>query len=406
MKKTSFFNKITLLTLVVAMLAVAFPAFPVLADGDEEFDALEVNYIMGNTTLDNLKAVSAILVDIKTGSILFKKNPDERLPIASVTKIMSMLLIMEAVDSGKVSLSDMVRTSEYAYGFGGSQVYLEPGEEFTLEEMLKAIAIHSANDATVAVAEKISGSEDAFVQLMNSKARELGMENTHFLDSTGLNDDGYSSARDVAIMSRELVLKHPKVLEYTKMWHSPFRDMELYNRNALVRHYEGTTGLKTGTTSRAGHNLSLTVERDGMHLVAVVLGEPDSNTRFAEAQKLANYGFANFEIIQAEKGGVVAGEVEVKKGLKKSVSGIIEKDLELLIRKGDRGKLKREIILEKAVTAPVAKGQKIGEALYRIEGYSEPLGKLAIVAGESVEKASFTRLFVRMIRDWFTVGRD
>ncbi len=389
-------------------MGITVCSLPVYGDASDQhdFDALEVTRIIGKTDINDLKASSAILVDAKSGGILFKKNPDEKLPIASITKIMSMLLIMEELDSGKISLSDMVKTSEYAYGFGGSQVYLEPGEEFSLEDMLKAIAIHSANDATVAVAEKIAGSEDAFVQMMNAKADELGMENSRFLDCTGLTDEGhYCTAKDIAIMSRELIVKHPGILKYTKMWHSPFRDMELYNRNKLVRHYDGATGLKTGYTDKAGHCVSATAERNGMSLISVVLGEPDTNTRFAEAQKLLNYGFASFEYVKVEDKGVLVCEAEVRKGLERTVKGQITEELELLLRKGDSDKVKREIIVDESIEAPVEKGQKLGEAVYSIEGYEKPLARLDIVAETEVKKASFFRLFFRMILDWFGIGR-
>jgi D-alanyl-D-alanine carboxypeptidase (penicillin-binding protein 5/6) len=262
----------------------------------------------------------------------------------------------------------MVQVSEHSYDMGGSQVYLKPGEEFSVLDMLKAIAIHSANDATVAMAEKISGSEEAFVAMMNQKAKELGMNDTNFLDCTGLTDDGhYSCANDVAIMSRELVMKHPKILEITTIWHDTFRNglFSLDNTNKLIGRYDGINGLKTGFTTKAGYCLSATALRNNMQLIAVVLGEPNGDIRFTEAKKLMDYGFATYEITEVNKKGEEVSVVEVKKGVGLSVKGVYGADVKLMLKKGDKGQIKRETKLEESLTAPVKTGQKIGKLYSR-----------------------------------------
>jgi D-alanyl-D-alanine carboxypeptidase (penicillin-binding protein 5/6) len=325
---------------------------------------------------------------------------------ASITKIMSMLLIMEAIDSGKLSFDDIVPVSEHAYSMGGSQVYLKPGEEFTVTEMLKAIAIHSANDATVAVAEKIAGSEEAFVNMMNERAAELGMKDTRFLDCTGLTDDGhYSTASDIAIMSRELVKNHPKVLEFTSIWLDSFRDgtFSLNNTNRLVRFYEGVNGLKTGFTSKAGYCLAATASRNNLNLISVVLGGPDSNTRFNESRKLLDYGFANFEKVKVNSKGEQMQQVLVKNGLKMEVNAILAEDVILLLKKGSKGNIESKVVIEENILAPLSEGQKIGRVIYSVNG--EELGTADLVSDREVKKASFIRLFFRMALDWIGIGR-
>ncbi|KNY25043.1 D-alanyl-D-alanine carboxypeptidase family protein [Pseudobacteroides cellulosolvens] len=358
-----------------------------------------------NKTLE-LKAKAAILIDAETGTVMFEKNSHEELPLASVTKVMSMLLIMEAIDSGKVTYEDMVPVSEHAYNMGGSQVYLKPGEEFTVLEMLKAVAIHSANDAVVALAEKISGSEEIFVSAMNEKAKQLGMNNTNFLDCNGLTDDGhYSSASDIGKMSAELIRKHPKVLEITKIWQDKFRNgqFSLDNTNRLIHTYNGATGLKTGFTTKAGYCLSASADRNDMQLIAVVLGEPDSNTRFAEAKKLLDYGYANYQMVKIKNKGEELGTVEVKKGVGTSVKGALKADVSLMIKKGKKDTIKQNVKMTESIEAPVKSGQKIGEITFEDNG--QIIAKEDVVAVEEVKKASFVRLFFRMVVGWFGIGR-
>jgi D-alanyl-D-alanine carboxypeptidase (penicillin-binding protein 5/6) len=397
--------------LVIVFMLVNISIIPVFAANEDIYSTATVSKIMDKTNVMSLKAKGAALVDGASGTVLLESNSHERLQIASVTKVMSMLLIMEAIDSGKLAFDTKVTVSDHSYRMGGSQVWLEPKEVFTVHELMEAVAIHSANDATVALGEAVAGSEEAFVAMMNDKARELGMENTNFLDCTGLTDEGhYSSAHDIAIMSRELLLKHPQIKDYTTTWHSTFRNntsgkkpVSLDNTNKLVHYYEGTTGLKTGFTTKSGFCLSATAVRNGQLLIAVVLGEPDSNTRFAEARKLLDYGFANFETTKVESKGDEVQWVEVKKGLKDSVKAIHKDDVSLLLKKGDKSKLEKTVMMDKDITAPVKAGQKIGVIIYSIE--NKEVGTAEIVAYEDIQKATFIKLFLRMTLEWFCVGR-
>ena len=397
--------------LVIIFMLVNVSIIPAFAANEDAYSTATVLKIMDKTNVMSLKAKGAVLIDGASGTVLLESNSHEKLQIASVTKVMSMLLIMEAIDSGKLAFDTKVTVSDHSYRMGGSQVWLEPKEVFTVHELMEAVAIHSANDATVALGEAVAGSEDTFVAMMNEKAKELGMEDTNFLDCTGLTDDGhYSSAHDIAIMSRELLLKHPKIQDYTTKWHSLFRNntpgkkpVSLDNTNKLVRYYEGTTGLKTGFTSKSGYCLSVSAVRNGQLLISVVLGETDSNTRFAEARKLLDYGFANFETTKIDNKGDEVQSVDVKKGLKTSVKAIYKDDVSLLLKKGDKSKLEKTVKLDKDITAPVKAGQKIGVIIYAIEG--KEVGTAELVAYEDVQKASFIRLFFRMILEWFGVGR-
>ena len=403
----------TLLFSPVLLLFMAVPGIPAWGriEGVVDYDAVEVMKIQTNTSLTNLKSKAALLMDSGTGTVLLDKNSHEKHPIASITKIMSMLLIMEAIDAGIISYDTKVTVSEYSWSFGGSQVWLEPGEVFTVDELLKAVAIHSANDATVALAEAVAGSEEAFVAMMNQKARELGMKNTNFLDCTGLTDTGhYSSAYDIAVMSRELLLRHPEITDYTSIWHAKFREnvpgknyVSLDNTNKLVRHYSGTVGLKTGYTSAAGHCLSAAAVRNGQQLISIVLGAPDSNTRFAECRKLLDYGFANFETVLADTMGDVIQQVEVKKGLQPVTNAVYKEDVKLLVRKGEKGKIERIVSLDNDIMAPVKSGQKIGEVIYKISG--KEVGKADIVASSDVRRASFFRIMLKLMQEWFCLGR-
>lgn len=400
-KVVSYYIAVTLLicclfsTPVVAEKVVTNPKESVLVAGTAD-DAAVMQF----------KSKSLILVDATTGNVLLEKDPHKELPIASITKVMSMLIIMEAIDSGNISYNDIVQVSENAYSFGGSQVYLKPGEEFTVAEMLKAVAIHSANDATVALAEKVAGSEETFVSKMNEKAKQLGMKNTYFLDSSGLTDEGhYSTAYDIALMSRELINKHAKVLDFTSIWMDSFRDgeFELVNRNKLVRFYEGANGLKTGFTSKAGHCLAASAKRNNLQLISVVLGGPDSDTRFAESRKLLDYGFANFETIKFNSKGEKVQLIDVQKGLEPGVNSIFANDVNFLLKKGSKDKVEKTIKLPESVTAPVKAGQKLGEVVYKVNG--KEIGKADLVAEKEVQKASFLKLLIRLMHEWFTLGR-
>ena len=339
----------------------------------------------GNTDL-GLNAKSAILMEEATGNILYESNPDERLPIASVTKVMTMLLIMEAVDSGKISLDDMVTVSENAMSYGGSTMFLETGEQLTVNDMLKGIAVASANDGCVAMAEHLAGSESAFVDMMNEKAKELGMENTHFMNTNGLDeDDHYSSARDVAIMSREL-MKHETIFNYTSIWMDTLRGgkFQLANTNKLIRFYDGANGLKTGSTSKALCCLSAAAKRNDMQLIAVVLGAPTSAERFASAKSLLDYGFANYAVNTQITAGDEVQKIAVKKGVDKEVGVVAGDSCSTLVKKGQEDNITKEIKIDETITAPIEAGQKIGTMTISRDG--EVIADIDLNASSAVEK--------------------
>jgi D-alanyl-D-alanine carboxypeptidase (penicillin-binding protein 5/6) len=403
------FRKVSVIFILIATLVANTSIMPVVAAPQTNAGQAAVTTTAKKEEAGKaleLKAKAAILIDAGTGAVMFEKNSHEELPFASITKVMSMLLIMEAIDSGKITYDDMVPVSEHSYNMGGSQVYLKPGEEFSVLDMLKAVAIHSANDAVVALAEKISGSEEIFVSSMNEKAKQLGMNNTNFLDCNGLTDDGhYSSAADIAKVSAELIEKHPKILEITKIWQDKFRNgqFSLDNTNRLIHTYNGANGLKTGFTTKAGYCLSASALRNNMQLIAVVLGEPDSNTRFAEAKKLLDYGYANFEIGKVKNKGEELGTVEVTKGVETSVKGVLKSDVNLMLKKGKKDEIKQNVNMIKSIEAPVKQGQKIGEVTFEDGG--KVIAKEDVVASDDVKKASFVRLFFRMVVGWFGIGR-
>lgn len=350
----------------------------------------------GNTDL-GLNAKSAILMEESTGNILYESNPDERLPIASVTKVMTMLLIMEAVDSGKISLDDMVTVSENAMSYGGSTMFLETGEQLTVNDMLKGIAVASANDGCVAMAEHLAGSESAFVDMMNEKAKELGMENTHFMNTNGLDEeDHYSSARDVAIMSREL-MKHETIFNYTSIWMDTLRGgkFQLANTNKLIRFYDGANGLKTGSTSKALCCLSAAAKRNDMQLIAVVLGAPTSAERFASAKSLLDYGFANYAVNTQITAGDEVQKIAVEKGVDKEVDVVAGDSCSTLVKKGQEDNITKEIKIDETITAPIEAGQKIGTMT--ISRDSEVIADIDLNASSAVEKKGIGLI----IKDFF-----
>ncbi len=342
----------------------------------------------------NLNCVSAILMEAETGKVLFEQNADQALPPASVTKIMTLLLVMEAVDSGKVKLTDTVTASAYAASMGGSQIYLKEGEQMTLEDMLKSVIIASANDCAVALAEHIAGSESVFVARMNARAKELGMENTNFENTNGLDDTAQNhvcSARDIAIMSRELV-KHETVLKYSSLWMDTVRDGQfgLTNTNRLVRFYKGATGLKTGSTAKAGFCVSATAKRDGMSLIAVIMGSKTRDERNEAAKTLLDWGFANYAFF--------TDDPELPESLK-TVGGTLGEckinadSFSAVVKKGG-GSVKKDIVLPESLTAPVRQGDKIGSVKYTLNG--ETIGELDIRASENVEKIGFFDVLMRV----------
>lgn len=355
-----------------------------------------VVFAEGNTDL-GLNAKSAILMEESTGNILYESNPDERLPIASVTKVMTMLLIMEAVDSEKISLDDMVTVSENAMSYGGSTMFLETGEQLTVNDMLKGIAVASANDGCVAMAEHLAGSESAFVDMMNEKAKELGMENTHFMNTNGLDeDDHYSSARDVAIMSREL-MKHETIFNYTSIWMDTLRGgkFQLANTNKLIRFYDGANGLKTGSTSKALCCLSAAAKRNDMQLIAVVLGAPTSAERFASAKSLLDYGFANYAVNTQITAGDEVQKIAVEKGVDKEVGVVAGDSCSTLVKKGQEDNITKEIKIDETITAPIEAGQKIGTMTISRDG--EVIADIDLNALSAVEKKGIGLI----IKDFF-----
>ena len=355
-----------------------------------------VVFAEGNTDL-GLNAKSAILMEESTGNILYESNPDERLPIASVTKVMTMLLIMEAVDSEKISLDDMVTVSENAMSYGGSTMFLETGEQLTVNDMLKGIAVASANDGCVAMAEHLAGSESAFVDMMNEKAKELGMENTHFMNTNGLDeDDHYSSARDVAIMSREL-MKHETIFNYTSIWIDTLRGgkFQLANTNKLIRFYDGANGLKTGSTSKALCCLSAAAKRNDMQLIAVVLGAPTSAERFASAKSLLDYGFANYAVNTQITAGDEVQKIAVEKGVDKEVGVVAGDSCSTLVKKGQEDNITKEIKIDETITAPIEAGQKIGTMTISRDG--EVIADIDLNALSAVEKKGIGLI----IKDFF-----
>lgn len=341
---------------------------------------------------------AAILIDEDSGTVLYEKNADESRPIASITKVMTLLLTFEALESGKVSLSDIVPVSEHAYHMGGSQIWLEPGEQLTLDEMLKAICISSANDAAVAVAEFIGGSEPAFVEQMNARAQELGMQNTTFRNACGLDEDGHlSTARDVALMSREMLLNHPEVENYCTVWMDSLRggNTQLVNTNKLLKSYSGITGLKTGTTGKAGVCISASATRNDLRLIAVVLGSSSGKERFAAATSLLDYGFAMFESALVPVPESAPQNLPVQKGEEPEVELLYTAPERCLAVKGQGNALQAEIELPQYLEAPVQKGTVVGKL--NIKNGQGILQICPIVAAKSVDARSFRGCFRRVV---------
>ena len=341
---------------------------------------------------------AAVLIDLSSGTVLYEKEPDAPMPIASITKVMTLLLAFEAIDAGKVSLQDTVPVSDHAYNMGGSQIWLEPGESFTLDEMIKAICVSSANDAAVAVAEFIGGSEPAFAEMMNQKAAELGMANTTFKNACGLDEEGhFSTARDVAIMSREILLNHPQITDYTTSWMDTLRggQTQLLNTNKLLKRYQGVTGLKTGTTSGAGVCISVSASRDSLDLLAVVLGAASSAERFDAATALLDYGFANFENAAAPAPENAPASLPVTGGAEETVELQYAAPQKLLVQKGEGGALTAELELPRTLAAPLAAGQQVGTVTVRSGG--TVLGSWPVTAAGEVRPMTVRLGFERLL---------
>ncbi len=346
---------------------------------------------------DSISSPSAVLMDAKSGKILFEKNAHEQRPCASITKVMTLLLVMEALDSEKIHLDDVVTASAHAASMGGSDIWLEEGEQMTVDDMIKATAVASANDAAVALAEFISGTEDDFVAAMNDKAQQLGMMETVFKNCNGLDEEGHlTSAYDVALMSRELI-KHRKIFDYTGIWLDNLRggETQIVNTNKLLRTYDGITGLKTGTTGDAGSCITATAERNGMSLIAVVLGADSGTARFKDAATLLDFGFAGFETVELSLNDELY-PVAVEGGMEKEVGVVCADKASLTLPKGEGKKLKRSVTMEESVPAPVMKGDKLGTVSYTLNG--DELASFDILAASDVEKKSFSSVFALLWR--------
>lgn len=361
----------------------------------------------------NITSASAVLLEGSTGSILYEKNKDEQRFPASITKIMTLVLIFEALDSGKISLTDKVSVSEHAASMGGSQVYLEPNETQTVDDMIKCITIASANDACVAMSEFIAGSETEFVAMMNAKAQELGMQNTKFMNCCGLDDEisvggHYSSAYDIALMSRELIMKHPEVTKYSTTWMDSIihvtkkgeSEFGLTNTNKLVRTYTGITGLKTGSTSKAKYCLSASANRNGMDLIAVVMAAPEPKTRFAEAASMLDYGFANCSMYEDDNKDVVLEPVKVKRGVQDEIQPQVTSSYKyLLLKDKTADKITKEVTIYKDICAPVKQGDQIGELVYYYDG--QQIGSLPITSAEEVGEAKYMDYLEKIMKRFF-----
>lgn len=347
----------------------------------------------------DVPCAAAILIDEDSGTVLYEKNADEQRPIASITKVMTLLLTFQALEEGKISLEDYVPVNEHAYSMGGSQIWLEPGEQMTLNDMLKAICVSSANDAAVAVAEYVGGSEPVFVQMMNEKAAELGMTDTHFENACGLDQEGHlSSARDVAIMSREMLLNHTEVRDYCSIWTDTLRDgaTQLVNTNKLLKSYNGITGLKTGTTSKAGVCIAASAERNGLRLIAVVLGSASGTERFQAATALLDYGFANYENVTAQLPEDTPQTLPVTRGTAEAVTLQYDAPKQCLMPKGQGEALQITLELPETLTAPVEAGSSVGTVYLR--NGEELLQTFSITAAQDVEALSFGYCFGLLVQ--------
>ena len=359
-----------------------------------------------NSTAVSLTSPSAILMEASTGTVLFEKNPDEVRSPASITKIMTLLLTFEALEKGRIKLEDEVTTSAYAKSMGGSQVFLEEGEIQTVDTLIKCITVASGNDASVAMAEYVAGSETEFVNMMNEKAASLGMNNTHFLDCCGLTSDSahHTTARDVAIMSRELITRYPQIYNYTKIWMEDITHVTrqgtttftLSSTNKLLRQYEWTTGLKTGSTSKAKYCLSATASKDGIDLIAVVMAAPDNKVRFQDAMALLNFGYSVSNIYIDENKEALPAQ-KVKGGVEDMVNLSFAGEFRYLDTKGSNlSQIEKTITLPAEVEAPIEEGQAIGEAVYKLDG--QRIGGVSIVAAKSIEKAGYKDYVFKVLR--------
>lgn len=406
-----FFKKLLSLVFIFSLFS-----FNVFAYGDSIFvwnnnlETLETNSNISAKLDSNnlqLESESGILIEQHSGQILFEHNSHEKLRPASVTKVMSILLIMEAIDSGTLSYTDKIPCTEAAAAMGGSQIWLDVREELTVDEMLKAICVVSANDCTVAMAEYLCGSQEAFVEKMNTKAQELGMKDTSFKNCHGLDEDGHlTSAYDIALMSRELLNKHPSITKYTTIWMDTLRDgkSQLVNTNKLIRNYKGMTGLKTGSTSLALYNLSASATRAGLSLIAVIMKGPTGAIRFSEAQKLLDYGFSNYQYKELAGKYECLKNVTVQKGTEDNLNILFDEDAGVIIKKGENKNIEQIISVPDTLIAPITKGQKVGEVSYCLDG--ERITTINIIAEKEIKKISLINFSSKLYKSWFCLLRE
>lgn len=357
-----------------------------------------------------LTCPSAILMEASTKSVIYEKAPDERRSPASITKIMTAILIFDAIEAGKISLEDEVVTSAYAKSMGGSQVYLEEGEKQTVDTLIKCIMVSSGNDASVAMAEYIAGSESSFVQMMNERAASLGMENTHFEDCCGLtdSDNHYTTARDIALMAQELITRYPQIKSYTTIWMENIthvtmqgsKEFGLANTNKLLKQYPYTTGLKTGSTNKAKYCVCATANKDGVELIAVIMGCPNYKDRFTEAQSLLQFGYTTCKLYQDENPPELM-PILVKGGIDKQVSAVYKEKFSWLFVSGEDFSNMEKMLTTNELTAPIEKGEQIGTVTYRLNG--KELGSIGIYAGESVREAKFFDYLLNIVLQWMAV---
>ncbi len=374
------------MSLFLSLLVAAAAAFPALTARGEEVE---------------LTAPSAVLMEASTGKVLFEKDPHQVRPCASITKVMTLCLTFDAIESGQLSLTDTLTASAHAASMGGSDIWLKEGEQMTVDDLLKATVIMSANDAAVVLAENVAGSEEAFVQRMNEKAQELGMKDTVFKNCNGLDEEGHvTSAHDVALMSRELIT-HEKIFDYTLTWIDYVRDgqTQLVNTNKLIRSYNGITGLKTGTTSQAGSCIAATAERDSLHLISVVLGAESTDNRFRDAAALLDYGFANWAVTVPE--APTLQNVPVTGGMEETVPAKVGEMPKLLTKAAERGSVEQSLELREDLAAPVKEGDVIGRVVYRING--EEAAQVEVTAAGSVEEITFSSAFSYLLHSFFSL---
>lgn len=401
--KSIFF--ILVLTLILPVFSIAADSVYVWSNSNEAIQT-NLNISSDKTNSLNLESGSAILIEQNSGQILYEHNIHEQLRPASVTKVMTILLIMEALDEGKITLDTQIPCSEEASSMGGSQIWLDTRETLCVNDMLKAICVVSANDCTVAMAEYLGGTTSGFVDMMNARAKELGMNDTCFKNCHGLDEDGHvTSSYDIALMSRELLLNHPDIKNYTTIYMDSLRDgkSELVNTNKLVRNYSGCTGLKTGSTSLALYNLSASATRDNLSLIAVIMKAPTSPKRFSEAQKLLDYGFSNYSYKEFGQKGDVVQKISVNKGLHPEVEVCLENSSYILLKKENLTQVEQEVVLENNIKAPISSGQKLGEVHLISNG--EIISSVNLVAKDEIKKLSFWNMTTHISERWFNLLR-